>query len=103
MLDGIPEQAVLGIGIADGHGVSLSLLIAIFVSNLPEAIGSATDMKSDNHRGGRIMLIWTAVAVLRAAATIVGYQLQEIAGAPIARRDQRVRRRRPAGDAGRPR
>ena len=43
-LDGIPEQLVLGIGIAAGEGVSVSLLGAIFVSNLPEAIGSATDM-----------------------------------------------------------
>ena len=83
LLDGIPEQAVLGIGIADGHGVSLSLLMAIFVSNLPEAIGSAIDMKSDNRRPGRIMLVWTAIAALCAAATIVGYQLQEAAGAPL--------------------
>ncbi len=81
LLDGIPEQAVLGIGIADGHGVSLSLLIAIFVSNLPEAIGSATDMKSDRRSAGRILLVWTTVAVLCVAATLVGYQLQEIAGA----------------------
>ncbi len=44
-LDGIPEQLVLGIGIAAGEGVSISLLVAIFVSNLPEAIGSATDMR----------------------------------------------------------
>jgi ZIP family zinc transporter len=43
-LDGIPEQAVLGIGFAGGAGVSIGLLVAIFVSNLPEAIGSATDM-----------------------------------------------------------
>ena len=34
-LDGIPEQLVLGIGIAAGEGVSASLLVAIFVSNLP--------------------------------------------------------------------
>jgi zinc transporter, ZIP family len=34
-LDGIPEQAVLGIGIAAGEGVSVGLLVAIFVSNLP--------------------------------------------------------------------
>ncbi len=39
LLDGIPEQAVLGIGIATGKGVSVALLIAIFVSNLPESIG----------------------------------------------------------------
>src|SRR5689334_21287707 len=43
-LDGIPEQLVLGIGIATGGGVSLGLMAAIFVSNLPEAIGSAGDM-----------------------------------------------------------
>ncbi len=40
-LDGIPEQLVLGIGIAAGEGVSVGLLAAIFVSNLPEAVGSA--------------------------------------------------------------
>ncbi len=81
LLDGIPEQAVLGIGIADGHGVSLALLIAIFVSNLPEAIGSATDMKSDRRSAREILLVWTTIAAFCAAATIVGYQLQEIAGA----------------------
>jgi len=37
-LDGIPEQLVLGIGIAGAEGVSAGLLVAIFVSNLPEAI-----------------------------------------------------------------
>src|SRR4051812_5790051 len=32
-LDGIPEQMVLGIGLASGEGVSAALLVAIFVSN----------------------------------------------------------------------
>ncbi len=44
-LDGIPEQAVLGINLAAGQGVGVALLVAIFVSNLPEAIGSADDMR----------------------------------------------------------
>src|SRR4051812_17152995 len=43
-LDGIPEQAVLGISLASGEGVSIGLLAAIFISNLPEAIGSASAM-----------------------------------------------------------
>ena len=46
LLDGIPEQAVLGIGIAGAAGVSVALLVAIFASNLPEAIGSASDMRA---------------------------------------------------------
>ena len=34
---------VLGIGLAGGEPVSAGLLAAIFVSNLPEAIGGATE------------------------------------------------------------
>ena len=44
-LDGIPEQAVLGISLAAGQGVGVALLLAIFVSNLPEAMGSADEMR----------------------------------------------------------
>ena len=79
-MDGIPEQAVLGIGIAGGAGVSLALLVAIFVSNLPEAIGSASDMKLAAHPTKTILLLWTATAMLCAAATVGGDQLQEVAG-----------------------
>ena len=46
-LDGIPEQLVLGIGLAAGEGVGVGLLVAIFVSNLPEAIGSASAMRDE--------------------------------------------------------
>ena len=45
-LDGVPEQLVLGVGLAGGQGVSVALLVAIFVSNLPEGIGSAADMSA---------------------------------------------------------
>jgi hypothetical protein len=41
-LDGIPEQAVLGLGLAAGQATSITLLVAILVSNLPESIGSST-------------------------------------------------------------
>jgi ZIP family zinc transporter len=81
-LDGIPEQAVLGIDIAGGGGVSLALLVAIFVSNLPEAIGSATDMKR-HHSGNTIIVRWTCVAAVCAVATVAGFQLQEFAGAEL--------------------
>src|SRR5919202_2326219 len=43
-LDGIPEQLVLGIGLAAGEGVSVGLLVAIFVSNVPEATGASSDL-----------------------------------------------------------
>jgi zinc transporter, ZIP family len=72
-LDGIPEQMVLGIGLATGEGVSVGLLVAIFVSNLPEAIGSSTDMREAGTRPARIRALWLAVATLCTLATVAGF------------------------------
>ena len=78
-LDGIPEQMVLGIGIAAGEGVSASLLAAIFVSNLPEAIGGATDMRRQGHATRQVMRNWVGIATACAAATVVGYGIADVA------------------------
>ena len=80
LLDGIPEQTVLGIGLAAGEGVSVALLVAIFVSNLPEAIGSATEMKSVGRRSRTIIVGWTIVALVCALATIAGYAVSRLVG-----------------------
>ena len=53
-LDGIPEQLVLGLGLAAGGGISVGLLAAIFVSNLPEAVGSAAAMLGGGATSGRL-------------------------------------------------
>ena len=72
-LDGIPEQAVLGISIAAGGGVSVGLLVAIFLSNLPEAVGSSTEMRAAGTSAGAIRRLWLVVALICTAATVVGY------------------------------
>jgi ZIP family zinc transporter len=79
-LDGIPEQLVLGIGIASGDGVSAALLVAIFVSNLPEAIGSATEMRAAGRRPAAIRRLWLGVAVLCALATPAGFAIADAVG-----------------------
>lgn len=79
-LDGIPEQAVLGIGIASGDGVSVGLLAAIFVSNLPEAIGSASTMRE---RPRRVIELWIAVAVICTLATVAGFAVADSASGEV--------------------
>jgi ZIP family zinc transporter len=79
-LDGIPEQTVLGIGLAAGEGVSIALLVAIFVSNLPEAIGSAVDMRASGAPVRQIRVLWIEVAVACALATPLGYVLAKATG-----------------------
>jgi ZIP family zinc transporter len=74
-LDGIPEQLVLGIGIASGEGVGLGLLVAIFISNLPEATGSASEMLKGGTSRSVILKLWAAVALICTAATVVGWAI----------------------------
>ena len=82
-LDGIPEQAVLGIGLAGGEGVSVGLLVAIFVSNLPEAIGSASDMRAGGQRNGVIIRLWTGVAAICTLASVLGYAIADAASGDL--------------------
>jgi zinc transporter, ZIP family len=77
-LDGIPEQMVLGIGLAGGEGVSIGLVVAIFVSNLPEAIGSATAMEKSGVRQKRVIALWLAVAAICALASGAGYGIADL-------------------------
>jgi ZIP family zinc transporter len=74
-LDGIPEQLVLGIGIASGEGFGIGLLVAIFISNLPEATGSASAMLDGGTARGAILRLWAAVALVCTAATVVGWAI----------------------------
>jgi ZIP family zinc transporter len=72
-LDGIPEQAVLGISLAAGQGVGVALLLAIFVSNLPEAMGSADEMRKAGRSSAAILRLWLIVAAICTLATVAGY------------------------------
>jgi len=75
VLDGIPESIVLGSTLLGGEGVSLAVLAAIFLSNLPEAIGATTGLARSGVRGSRILAMWALVMVVSAVASAVGYGL----------------------------
>lgn len=80
LLDGIPEQLVLGIGLASGEPVSIALVVAILVSNLPESIGSAADLLEGGMAKSRVLLLWAGVAVICAVATVAGFGLASVTG-----------------------
>ena len=70
-LDGVPENIALGVTLLEGAG-SLVLLVAIFASNLPEALGGAVGMRDQGRSGGFVILVWTVTALLLAASVVVG-------------------------------
>jgi ZIP family zinc transporter len=69
-LDGIPENLAMGVALLEGSAASL--LVAIFASNLPEAIVGAEKMR-DEWSDRQVVLIWTVTAGLLALAVVVGY------------------------------
>jgi ZIP family zinc transporter len=73
LLDGIPESVVLGVGLLSGGGVSLSVLAAVFISNVPEGLSSAAGMKKNGRSAAYVFGVWTTIAVVSAVAALVGY------------------------------
>jgi zinc transporter, ZIP family len=75
VLDGIPESIVLGLTLVGGGAPSVAVLVAIFVSNVPESVAASTTMRADGRSPAWIVGTWTAVALASAAAASVGYGL----------------------------
>ncbi len=82
-LDGIPEQLVLGLGLAAGQNVGVGLLAAIFISNLPEAIGSASEMRAAHNSTSRTLGLWLGVAAVCTLATVVGFAIGDNVGGTV--------------------
>jgi ZIP family zinc transporter len=75
VLDGVPETAVLGLSLLTGEGVSVAVLTAVFLSNLPEAIAATSGLTAAGWSRARVLGLWTGVASVCALAAVVGYVL----------------------------
>lgn len=75
ILDGVPESIVLGLGIFEMGTVSLALLVAVFISNLPEAIAGSAGMKASGWSKKKIISLWLFIALFCAASTVAGFSL----------------------------
>lgn len=73
VLDGVPEAAVIGLSLLEGAGVGLAVLAAVFLSNLPEAIGATKGLAGSGWSRGRIMALWVATAGVTALASLAGF------------------------------
>lgn len=72
LLDGIPESVVIGVSLLAGEGVGLVAVIAVFLSNIPEGLASATGMRRAGYTTGSVLLLWGAIALASAAAAGLG-------------------------------
>ena len=75
VLDGIPESAVIGLSLLGGGGVGVAVLVAVFVSNVPEAIAATSGLLAGGWSRRNLVLLWTAIALVSGVAAAAGYVL----------------------------
>ena len=69
-LDGVPENLALGVSLIEE--ASLTLLLAIFFSNLPESLVGAIAMREEGRSPAFAITIWAVCGVILAIAVVLG-------------------------------
>ena len=75
VLDGVPESMVIGLTIYAGGQVGLAYLAAVLLSNLPESLASTSGLVANGWQRGRILLMWSSIALISGLASMAGYGL----------------------------
>jgi len=80
VLDGIPESIVLGLSLVGASAPSLAVLVAVFISNVPESVTASTKMLEHGRSRSWVIGIWFAVALASGLSAALGFAL--LANAP---------------------
>ncbi len=80
LMDGIPESAVIGVSLIGGGKVGFVMVIAVFLSNIPESMSASAGLKKSGRSTGHILKLWAMVLVVSTVAALLGYLLLD--GAP---------------------
>jgi ZIP family zinc transporter len=83
VLDGIPESAVLGLTLLQGGTVSVAMLAAVFLSNLPEAVAATAGLRASGWRSSRLLLLWAGIVAVSGLAALAGYGLFDSASPSV--------------------
>lgn len=73
LIDGVPESIVIGLSMLTGGTVSIVAVVAIFLSNLPEGLSSASGMKKAGRSAAYIFGVWGAIALASGVSAMLGY------------------------------
>jgi ZIP family zinc transporter len=81
LLDGVPESMVLGLSMLGGQGVSIPILTAVIISNLPEGLSSTAELKSAGKKPRFVFVLWGGIALAAAISSLLGFTI--LADAPV--------------------
>ncbi|UYQ77568.1 ZIP family zinc transporter [Glutamicibacter sp. JL.03c] len=77
LIDGIPESVALGLSVVASASINPAMLIAIFISNVPEGLASTAQMKSAGRKGSSVAILWGSIAISCGLAAFFGALLMQ--------------------------
>jgi ZIP family zinc transporter len=75
VIDAIPESVIIGVSLIGSKSISWVIVIAIFISNFPEAMSSSIGLKKNGYHKGKIVFLWLLVMVLSSVSSLLGFIL----------------------------
>jgi zinc transporter, ZIP family len=75
VLDGIPESAAIGVALIEGQGIGAAFVVAVFLSNLPEALAATRGLYKAGRSRRWIYGLWLLVAAVCALAALLAFGL----------------------------
>lgn len=73
IMDAIPESIMIGASLLEKQSVSFLLVVAIFISNIPEGLSSTVGLKNSGYSKGKIFFMWIMVLAISTFASWSGY------------------------------
>lgn len=81
VVDGVPESLILGIQVGLGITISVGFVVAVFVSNIPQAIAPSADLAASGWGPRRLGRLWFLVVLACGIAAAVGFLATDVSGA----------------------
>jgi ZIP family zinc transporter len=75
VLDGVPESIVLGLTIVVEGSVSAAFLVAVALSNVPEALAATTGLVRAGWTRSHVLVLWLGIALTLGLAALAGFAL----------------------------
>ena len=73
-LDAVPEALILGITLRTG-GPDLALVIALALSNVPEALSGTAGMRVASRSSAYVLILWSGTALVTTTITALAFYL----------------------------
>jgi zinc transporter, ZIP family len=83
VLDGIPESIVLGLTIVVSGSISAAFLIAVALSNVPEAVAATSGLARSGWSAARVLGLWTLVSAVSGLAALFGFAVFDNASSTL--------------------